>query len=74
MRHLACDAHFIVKLGEPMRIGRECRREKFQRDRMAKPQVIGLIDDTHAAASKLTDDPIAVRQHDAVRQCHVPIV
>ena len=67
-------AYLIVKLGEAMRIGRECGREKLQRDRMAEPQILGLIDDTHAAASELPDDPIAARQRRAVGQCRVPEV
>ena len=49
-------------------------REKLQRDRMAEPQIVGLIDDTHAAASELPDDPIAARQRRAVGQCRVPEV
>jgi hypothetical protein len=71
MGDLPRDADLIVKLGEAMRIGRECGREKLQRDRMAEPQILGLIDDTHAAASELPDDPIAARQRHAAGQCRV---
>ncbi len=74
MGHLPRYAYLIVKLGEAMRIGRECRREKLQRDRMAEPQILALIDDTHAAASELPDNPIAARQRRAVGQCRVPEV
>ena len=37
---------------------RQIFREKFQRDEASEPGVLGLVDDTHAAAAEFLDDPV----------------
>ena len=43
---------------ERRRIGRELRRQKFDRDLTAEPRVLGAINDTHPALPDLVEDAV----------------
>ena len=40
------------------RIGRQVVGQELQRDRAAKPDVLGAVDDAHPAAAQLAEDPV----------------
>ena len=39
-------------------IGRELRRQEFQRDAPAEPDILGLVDDTHSAPAEKLEDAV----------------
>jgi|WetSurSiteA1Bulk_404760.scaffolds.fasta_scaffold32430_2 hypothetical protein len=43
------------------------RRKKFQRDRPLEPDILGPVNDAHAAAPDFLDDPVL--SGDKVRRC-----
>ena len=49
---------FALKPGEGLRILRNFIGQKFERDKTAKLDVFGFVDDAHSAATELLDDAV----------------
>ena len=65
VRHLARDAHFVMELGEPLRVFGDGRRQELQRDVLPEPQILGAVDLAHAAAADQAEDAVALGQQRA---------
>ena len=53
-----CGLGFALKTGEGLRILGNFFGQELQRDKAAQLYVLGLVDDTHAAAAEFLDDAV----------------
>jgi hypothetical protein len=68
VRDLPGEADLVVELREPPRIARQRGRQELQRDLLAETEIVGLIDDTHAAAPERSNDAVAIGEQRAGRE------
>ena len=59
MRDLPRDAQLVVKLRQPLVVGRDAVRQELQRDRLIECEVLGAVHLAHAAAAEQGDETVA---------------
>jgi hypothetical protein len=63
VRDLARDPHFGVKAVDPFFVSGKGVGQKFQRNNLAQPQVLRLINHAHTTAPKNSENPVAFCEH-----------
>src|SRR5262245_23009235 len=61
MRDITRGSNLTMKAREHGAVIGKSRREEFQRDKLMKRQILGLVDLAHAAATEKTHNPEPVR-------------
>jgi hypothetical protein len=65
---LARDSHFLMQAGQSTKIAEKPAREKFERNLLLQVQVVGPVDDAHAASTDRANNSVSAEKRCAGRE------
>jgi hypothetical protein len=71
MRHLARDAHLVMKAGQVVWVHDQILRQELESDRLTELEIVGSIYFAHAATPEEGDDAVATGEHRAGYEPHL---